>query len=261
MPSSPASSCSAESLNKLVVCLTKSFWYLPCAQGCPWIVNEAALQQYRLFVDGTWPASLAAAAAGGELQLPSAIFTAAEIERCLPCRWLSDEHINFGMWLLQQRDAAIQGCLVMQQLRGLWDGQQGISCHFFNSYFFSKFYLDSGVIRYGAVRKWTLPSRLRQAGQPKHATGVLDCELVVAPCNLNNAHWVLVVADLGRRRILYLDPMGVSCPESWCCFTHPTHGRVSYILDRVSLMCHCKLSLLITPSAATVNCTACVSRA
>lgn len=135
----------------------------------------------------------------------------ADVMMCMPGQWLNDEHINFGMWWLQQRDSAIQGGLINQQLTGLWDGQQGISCHFFNSFFFSRFYLDSGVICYGAVRKWTLAGRLRLAGQLKHATGVLDCELLIAPCNLNNQHWVLVVADLGRRRILYLDPQGVSC--------------------------------------------------
>ncbi|KAF6252631.1 hypothetical protein COO60DRAFT_1274199, partial [Scenedesmus sp. NREL 46B-D3] len=67
---------------------------------------------------------------------------------------------------------------------------------------------DAGVFNYSNVGRWTAASRLRLAGQAKHEQGVLSCSLIVAPCNLNNVHWVLVVADLDRCRILYLDPMG-----------------------------------------------------
>ncbi|WIA15427.1 hypothetical protein OEZ85_002078 [Tetradesmus obliquus] len=74
---------------------------------------------------------------------------------------------------------------------------QGVSCHFFNSFFMGNLYLFAGTVRYNAVRKWTSPRSLQTAG------------LIVAPCNLNDSHWTLVVADIDRCRILYLDPMGV----------------------------------------------------
>jgi len=179
-------------------------------QDPPWKADAAALAALELFVQGHMlPTPLAAAANGGELQLPSVCLKTADIERCKPGMWLNDELINFGMWRLQQRDAAIQGGnSKWPELDAFWQGQQHVSCHFFNSYFLAKYYLDRCAVRYDEVRRWTWPQRLQTAGQCK--PGVLDCELLVAPCNLGNRHWVLVVADLPRQRILYLDPMGVS---------------------------------------------------
>lgn len=162
-----------------------------------------------LLKQDTLPGPLAAAADGAELRLLPACLTTADLAACKPGRWLNDELINFGMWWLQQRDAVIQGgSSRLPQLSRLWHGHAAVNCHFFNSFFLAKYYLDSGIVRYDAVRRWTLPQKLQLAGQCR--LSVLDCELLVAPCNLNNTHWVLVVADLRRRRILYLDPKGVS---------------------------------------------------
>ena len=131
------------------------------------------------------------------------------------------------MWWLQQRDAAIQGHIFLPGLKGLWDGQLGVSCHFFSSFFLSK-YMQSG---YEAVRRWTLPRKLQTAGQVLHAAGVLECELLVAPYNIGNWHWVLVVADIPRRRILYLDPaQQVRC--RWWGQCHYTGYLLLLILDR-----------------------------
>jgi len=61
------------------------------------------MQQYHLFVQtGTWPGPLAAVAAGVELDTPAATFNMADVMMCMPGQWLNDEHINFGMWWLQQ---------------------------------------------------------------------------------------------------------------------------------------------------------------
>ena len=156
--------------------------------------------------NGTWPAQLAAALATGQVSLPNRAEISADVlERLLPNRWLNDEVINFFMWQLQQRDASLQ--------RGLQSAEGHVSCHFFSSFFMAKLHLDKpqlGQINYSAVRRWSTARNLQLAGQARHSSGVLSCSLLVAPCNLGNSHWVLVVADLCRRRIIYLDPAGVS---------------------------------------------------
>lgn len=67
---------------------------------------------------------------------------------------------------------------------------------------------NKGAMRYSAVCKWTRQGHLLKSGQARHAEGVLSCSLIIAPVNLGNRHWVLVVADLDKRRILWLDPAG-----------------------------------------------------
>lgn len=54
-----------------------------------------------------------------------------------------------------------------------------------------------------------LSKKLARAGQVQ--ASLLDCRLLIAPCNLNNVHWVLVIADLRLKRLIYVDPAGVSC--------------------------------------------------
>lgn len=206
--------------NSTVCYQTCSCWCLWCVyavQVPPWQAEPSVTAEYQQLVDnGAYPAAVAAAiAAGGKVSLLNcADVDTATLERLLPGEWWNDELVNYGMWLLQRRDAALHDKLglVPGVLHGLWDGMQAVSCHFFNSFFMNKLYFDNPnrEVAYAAVRNWTSPSRLVAAGQAKHAEGVLSCSLLVAPCNLDQQHWVLVVADLDRRRILYLDPGGVS---------------------------------------------------
>jgi hypothetical protein len=101
-------------------------------QDPPWKADAAALAALELLVEGHMlPTPLAAAVNGGELQLPSVCLKTADIERCKPGVWLNDKLINFGMWRLQQRDAAMQGGnSKWPELNALWQGQQHVSCHF-----------------------------------------------------------------------------------------------------------------------------------
>ncbi|WIA40653.1 hypothetical protein OEZ86_013989 [Tetradesmus obliquus] len=166
----------------------------------PWEASPTQLAAHQQLVDsGAWPAAVAGhVASDGLLHLPNsaAVKLGGTLLRLRPGMWLNDELVNYAMWWLQQRDAHIAGSPV-PQLDGVWGGMQGVSCHFFNSFFMGNLYLFAGTVRYNAVRKWTSPRR-----------EVLSCSLIVAPCNLNNTHWTLVVADIDRCRILYLDPMG-----------------------------------------------------
>lgn len=181
----------------------------------PWEASPTQLAAHQQLVDsGAWPAAVAGhVASDGLLHLPNSAPVKLEdsLLRLRPGMWLDDELVNYAMWWLQQRDAHIAGSPV-PQLDGVWGGMQGVSCHFFNSFFMGDLYLFAGTVRYNAVRKWTSPRSLQTAGQAKHNQigEVLSCSLIVAPCNLNDTHWTLVVADIDRCRILYLDPMGVS---------------------------------------------------
>lgn len=186
----------------------------------PWQASEAALAAYEARVhDGVWPAELAATLdASGSVRVPyNAVLMRCDLDRLLPDVWLNDELINYAMWLYQQRDARLQG-LSTPFAASQWTGLPGVSCHFFNSFFMAKLFLDGltagtlspGSINYSAVRRWTTAGKLKIAGQARFKAGVLSCELLIAPCNIDGSHWVLVVADLQRRRILYLDSAGVS---------------------------------------------------
>lgn len=88
--------------------------------------------------------------------------------------------------------------------------------HIFNTHFMEQLYLgfqknpeERRIFNYAAVKRWTNPSALTAAGQLK--ASILDCRLLVVPCHLMSPeHWVLAVADLQLRRIMYIDPLLVS---------------------------------------------------
>lgn len=64
-------------------------------------------------------------------------------------------------------------------------------------------------IDYEAVRRYTQPQALAGAGQVQQS--VMDCRLLIAPRHLpgRTGHWVLVVADLHKKTIMYIDPLQV----------------------------------------------------
>lgn len=79
------------------------------------------------------------------------------------------------------------------------------TCHFFNSFFFNKLYKDSGNYNYNEVRRWTLPKRLKTAGQPFDS--ILDCDRIIIPANQRNTHWVCAMIDLRQQRFVLYDSM------------------------------------------------------
>lgn len=62
-------------------------------------------------------------------------------------------------------------------------------------------------IDYEAVRRYTQPQALASAGHVQQS--VMDCRLLIAPRHLpgRTGHWVLVVADLHKKTIMYIDPL------------------------------------------------------
>ncbi|XP_051026486.1 sentrin-specific protease 2-like [Acomys russatus] len=95
-------------------------------------------------------------------------------------RWLNDKIINFYMNLLVERNK-----------------KQGYpSVHAFNTFFYTK--LKCGGYR--SVRRWT------------QAVNLFAKELILVPIHLN-VHWSLVVIDLRKKSIVYLDSMGQRRPD------------------------------------------------
>lgn len=191
-----------------------------CLQLPPWQAPPADVDRLQQWQDtGVLPTELASLLTdGGVITLANnGQLSLEQLQRLLPGKWLNDELINYAMWLYQQRDACMQG-ITHPWFAPQWSAAPGFSCHFFNSFFMAKLYLDAcragqckpGQIKYAAVRRWTTLGNLQRAGQARFGTGVLSCRLLIAPCNLGNSHWVLVVADLELRRLLYLDSAGVS---------------------------------------------------
>ena len=120
-----------------------------------------------------------------------------DLERLAPGVWLNDEIINLYMRLLQERDTRIH------QRK---DAAQFPKCHFFNTFFLSKLYKDSGTYEYNGVRRWTVPARLKATGQSR--SSILEVDKVIVPVNQGNCHWTLAVIDLKNKRFEYFDSMG-----------------------------------------------------
>jgi Ulp1 family protease len=87
---------------------------------------------------------------------------------------------------------------------------QAVKVHIFDVSFMDRLWLKhQRRVDYAAVRRYTLPNALRSARQLQQS--VLDCRLLIAPCHLPGGigHWVLVVADLHSKTIMYIDPLQV----------------------------------------------------
>lgn len=114
-----------------------------------------------------------------------------------PGAWLNDEVINLSISLLQERDK-----------RWREAGAAAPTCHYFSSFFLNKMFKDSGKYNYNEVRRWTMPLRLKNAGQL--SASVLDCDRIIIPANQGNTHWVCAMADLKNKKFVLFDSLGVS---------------------------------------------------
>lgn len=166
-----------------------------CMQAkAPWEASPAMLAEYNALQARFAAASSVAldrCVAGSELTLR-------HMATVFPEQMLNDEVLNVRLAVLQRANA--------QQVR---EGR-GVKVHIYSTFFMEKLRLDTqraGQVDYAAVRRFTLPNALRNAGQQE--ASVLDCRYLIAPCHLP-LHWVLVVADMQERTFIYLDPLGVS---------------------------------------------------
>ncbi|XP_020861283.1 sentrin-specific protease 2 isoform X2 [Phascolarctos cinereus] len=101
--------------------------------------------------------------------------TRGDIQTLRNCHWLNDEIINFYMNLLVERNK-----------------KQGLPMlHAFSTFFFPK--LSTGG--YQAVKRWT------------KGVDLFEQELLLVPIH-RRVHWSLVVIDVRKKTIRYLDSMG-----------------------------------------------------
>lgn len=119
-----------------------------------------------------------------------------DMAKLAPFTWLNDEIVNIYMSLLQQRDVQWRAS----------KGRPKPKCHFFNSYFVSKLYSDSGSYNYDGVRRWTTPKRLKASGQA--SSSILDCDRVIIPVNRHNTHWMCAVIDIRNQELVQYDSLG-----------------------------------------------------
>lgn len=115
-----------------------------------------------------------------------------------------------GQWLNSEIMSQAFACVVRSS-----NEQQRVPVHIFSTFFMTRLWPNVHrrphtcarvSIDYAGVRRQTLPSALRRAGQQR--SNVFQCRYLIAPCNVPG-HWTLVVADLLEQTFLYLDPMGV----------------------------------------------------
>jgi len=123
--------------------------------------------------------------------------TGRDMSRLAPGQWLNDEIINLYMRLLQERDTKLHE-----------NHTEYPKCHFFNTFFIAKLYKDKQKYEYDAVRRWTVPARLKASGQSRKS--ILDSDRIFFPVNQSNTHWVCAVADLKNRQLAYYDSLKVS---------------------------------------------------
>ena len=109
--------------------------------------------------------------------------------------WLHDEVINAMMVLFNMRDA--------DRRAGAQDQGQRV---FLSSFFFSVMYQDNGTFQFERLRR-QLERNLERFGVPG-ALSVFDCDVVAAPLNISNSHWVLIAAFMERKCIVVFDSMG-----------------------------------------------------
>ncbi|CCI40892.1 unnamed protein product [Albugo candida] len=118
--------------------------------------------------------------------------TRQHFRRLLPKQWLNDEIINFWFQLLQESNAALAH-----------SGEPEKSCHFFNSFFYTKVSEDG--YNYRNVRRWT------------RKVDLFGMDKIFVPVNLSNTHWCLAVIFMKDKKIQYYDSMrgcGLRCLET-----------------------------------------------
>jgi len=136
-----------------------------------------------------------------------------DLARLAPGSWLNDETINLFMRLLQERDTRIHERS---------DAADFAKCHFFNSFFLTKLYKGADGYDYNAVRRWTMPARLKATGQSR--SSILDVDKIIVPVNQSNTHWTVAVVDLRNERLEYFDSLGGEDDE---CLAH----LAQYVVD------------------------------
>lgn len=109
--------------------------------------------------------------------------------RCLePMVWLNDEIINFYLELLSKR------CKRNLQ-RELSPPSTKLKCHFFNTFFCTKF--QNGY-RYRGVKRWSKKAKIK----------IVEMDKVIIPVHVGHNHWCLAVINFQKKRFEFYDSLG-----------------------------------------------------
>ena len=98
--------------------------------------------------------------------------------------WLDDVCIDFYLALLQRR-----------QENPLY---KGLQCYFFSTFFYAGL-VNNKKYSFQAVASWTNVLK----------TSLFNLDRLIFPINLVNKHWACVVAYIAKRKLEYLDSMGL----------------------------------------------------
>lgn len=120
--------------------------------------------------------------------------TAADLATLAPGRWLNDQVINCFMAIINRRSVPTAGTAAHAgaDTPGADPPANARPVHAFNSFLFSKFCQHG----FDGVKRWT------------KKVDLLSKELLLVPVNVGNEHWVLLAADLKRKRISCYDSLG-----------------------------------------------------
>lgn len=134
--------------------------------------------------------------------------------------WVNDCIVNTFMSLIVQRDAKRRRKEGEGGDEGAANGISSSSssssslprCHCLNTFFYAKLNCGPNGYCYRDVRRWTLPIRLKNAGQISQC--ILDVDRIIIPINLNNTHWTCALIDIKNKKFQYFDSM--MCKNEAC---------------------------------------------
>jgi len=116
--------------------------------------------------------------------------------------WLNDEVMNSFVALVNHRDRVARAMRRSAAQRG--PGGQGPSgasalprSFMLGTFFFSRWSERPGCYDYAGVRQWGLKGNLQ----------LDDVDLIFAPVNIDNAHWVVVIINVRDRQFQYYDSL------------------------------------------------------
>ena len=138
--------------------------------------------------------------------------------------WVNDCIVNTFMSLIIQRDAERRKKEGEGGEKGAAATANGITsssaspssllprCHCLNTFFYAKLNCGPKGYCYKDVRRWTLPIRLKNAGQISRC--ILDVDRIIIPINLHNTHWTCAMIDIQHKKFQYFDSM--MCKNEAC---------------------------------------------
>jgi sentrin-specific protease 1 len=106
-------------------------------------------------------------------------------------QWLNDEIINYYMEMIKARSNAPQKVIKTASSQGNFKFPR---IHVFNTFFYSMLARKG----YNGVRRWTKRAKVN----------LFEMNRVLIPINKGGFHWILVVANIDKKRVEYYDSMG-----------------------------------------------------